>query len=205
MTQSATASRGPRIDKYEERKRELGRGALNVLSELGYARTSLRDIAKESGFSLGVLHYYFVDKVELINYCVSLYKQDFVEQIQLAVDQATGAEHLRERVFGVLVASVGREPEKHRLWYDIRAQSLFDETFRPAMWRIDRQIESVITAFFARLAELSGQTARVGPGSAYAMLDGLFQRYLLRHLNGDTRACDQFRQALDQAVDALMV
>lgn len=205
MTQSATASRGPRIDKYEERKRELGRDALSVLSELGYARTSLRDIAKASGFSLGVLHYYFVDKVELISYCVGLYKQDFVEQIQLAVDQATDAGHLRERVFGVLVASVEREPEKHRLWYDIRAQSLFDETFRPAMWRIDRQIESVITAFFVRLTELSGQTPQVGPGSAYAMLDGLFQRYLLRHLNGEDGACGDFRQALSQAVDAMMV
>lgn len=204
MTQSVRASRGARIDKYEERKRELGRDALNVLSELGYARTSLRDIAKASGFSLGVLHYYFVDKVELISYCVGLYKQDFVEQIQLAVDQASTADSLRTRVFGVLVASVEREPEKHRLWYDIRAQSLFDETFRPAMWRIDRQIESVITAFFVQLADLSGRTAQIGPGSAYAMLDGLFQRYLLRHLNGDARACEDFRHALGQAVDAMM-
>lgn len=205
MTQSATASRGPRIDKYEERKRELGQGALSVLSKLGYARTSLRDIAKASGFSLGVLHYYFVDKVELISYCVNLYKQDFVEQMQTAVEQASGANELRAQVFGVLVTSVQNEPEKHRLWYDIRAQSLFDETFRPAMWAIDRQIEAVITAFFVRLTELSGQTPQVGPGPAYAMLDGLFQRYLMRHLNGDEQACEQFRKELNHVVDALMV
>ena len=59
-----------RVDKFAERRAQLAVAALQTLAELGYARTSLRDIAQNSEFSHGVLHYYFSDKFELITFCV---------------------------------------------------------------------------------------------------------------------------------------
>ena len=61
-------------EKAAERRAELAEAALQTLSTLGYARTSLRDIAQNSVFSHGVLHYYFTDKVDLITACVRQYK-----------------------------------------------------------------------------------------------------------------------------------
>src|SRR5436189_5951208 len=55
-----------RVDKFSARRIELAEAALETLAELGYARTSLREIAQKSEFTHGVLHYYFSDKVELI-------------------------------------------------------------------------------------------------------------------------------------------
>lgn len=48
----ATAERvsGRRVDKFERRRRELADAALSTLSELGYARTSLREIAQNPAF-----------------------------------------------------------------------------------------------------------------------------------------------------------
>jgi len=62
------------VDKFAERRAQLAASALQTLSELGYARTSLRDIAQNSEFSHGVLHYYFNDKVDLIIESVKQYK-----------------------------------------------------------------------------------------------------------------------------------
>jgi AcrR family transcriptional regulator len=45
-----------RMDKFAERRAELAEAALQTLSELGYARTSLREIAQNSEFTHGVLH-----------------------------------------------------------------------------------------------------------------------------------------------------
>jgi len=202
-TRSARATPG-RADRYAERKRDLARAALATLAEQGFARTSLRDIARASGFSLGVLHYYFTDKVELIGFCVGLYKQDFIEQVRAAVDGADSADGLRRGLSDVLIRSVQEQPKAHRLWYDIRAQSLFDDNFRPAMWAIDREIEAVIGHFLARLAELTGARPGVEAGTAYAVLDGLFQRHLLRHLAGDTGTCERFERELGQVVSGLM-
>ena len=60
-------------DKFVERREQLARSALTTLAELGYARTSLREIAQNSEFSHGVVHYYFDDKLDLIIACVRLY------------------------------------------------------------------------------------------------------------------------------------
>src|ERR1700750_1707183 len=54
------------VEKFNERRAELAEAALQTLSELGYARTSVREIAQNSAFTHGVLHYYFRDKVDLI-------------------------------------------------------------------------------------------------------------------------------------------
>src|SRR5882724_4138226 len=59
-----------RVDKFSARRIELAEAALETLAELGYARTSLREIAQKSEFTHGVLHYYFSDKVDLICCCV---------------------------------------------------------------------------------------------------------------------------------------
>ncbi|WP_278257968.1 TetR family transcriptional regulator [Nocardioides convexus] len=59
---TAPARRTP-ADKHDERRRALAESALRTLGELGYARSSLREIANNSEFSHGVVHYYFTDKV----------------------------------------------------------------------------------------------------------------------------------------------
>ena len=68
------------VDKFAERRAQLAESALLTLSELGYARTSLREIAQNSDFSHGVLHYYFRDKVDLITHCVREYKARCVKR-----------------------------------------------------------------------------------------------------------------------------
>jgi len=84
------------VDKFAERRAQLANSALLTLSELGYARTSLREIAQNSEFSHGVLHYYFRDKVELITYCVRQYKAECVTRYDRIVLTADSAEALRQ-------------------------------------------------------------------------------------------------------------
>ena len=88
---SAVGSIRKPAEKFGARRDELGRAALDTLSQLGYARTGLREIAHNSGYSLGVLHYYFSDKNELIIHCVKQYKAECVLRYDAIVDQSTTA------------------------------------------------------------------------------------------------------------------
>ena len=81
-----------RVDKFEARRGELADATLQTLGELGFARTSLREIALKTAFSHGVLHYYFRDKVELITYCVRRYKEHCVTRYDEIVTEATSAD-----------------------------------------------------------------------------------------------------------------
>jgi AcrR family transcriptional regulator len=179
------------LEKFEERRGQLAEAALKTLSELGYARTSLREIAQNSEFSHGVLHYYFTDKLDLIIHCVRQYKTRCVTRYDDIVGSATTGEELRRGFAAVMVRTMVEDAALHRLWYDLRSQALFDESFRADVADIDRSLEQMIWRVVGRLAELTGVAPSLPSSVGYAMLDGLFQQGLLKQLSGDADAAAQ--------------
>ena len=177
-----------RVDKFAERRAELGEAALQTLATLGYARTSLREIAQNSVFSHGVLHYYFSDKVDLIVCSVRQYKARCVKRYDDVTTTATTVDDLMDGFVTALGDTLRKEAPLHRLWYDLRAQSLFEEAFRADVAEIDRSLEKMIWRVMSRFAEITGKPVRVPSDVAYAMFDGLFQQSLSRHLSGDRKA-----------------
>ena len=197
MAPSAAKPRRP-ADKFEDRRRELATAALQTLGELGYARTSLREIAQNSPYSHGVVHYYFADKVELITYCVRQYKAECVQRYDEIVETATSAAALASAFADALVATMREDAPMHRLWYDLRSQALFEASFREDVLDIDAQLEHMIWQVVARYAELRATTVAMPSSRAYAMFDGLFQQALLRHLSGAGSAADELRAGAQQ-------
>ena len=184
------------VDKFAERRNQLAEVALQTLSELGYARTSLREIAQNSEFSHGVLHYYFTDKVDLITHCVRQYKARCVTRYDQIVATAQTAEELRRGFAAGLAETMVVDGAMHRLWYDLRAQSLFEESFRSDVAEIDQSLERMIWRIISRLAELTQTRPAFSSPVTYAIFDGLFQQGLLRHLSGDPAASDDLQQAV---------
>jgi AcrR family transcriptional regulator len=177
-----------RVDKFEERRRELADGALQTLSELGYARTSLREIAQNTAFSHGVLHYYFRDKVELITYCVRRYKAVCVRRYDEVIESSGTADELARGFAEAMAATLVADARMHRLWYDLRSQSLYETAFRDDVREIDATLEDMIGRVLDRYAELVGGEPALDRPAAYAAFDGLFQQALLRHLAGEESA-----------------
>ncbi|MBW0117802.1 TetR/AcrR family transcriptional regulator [Pseudonocardia abyssalis] len=195
-----TAERVPgrQVDKFEERRRELADAALVTLSELGYARTSLREIAQNSAFSHGVLHYYFRDKVDLITYCVRQYKAACVLRYDQIVATADTPAALAAGFADGLVATLLEDARMHRLWYDLRSQALFEESFRPDVLDIDATLERMIWRIVSRYGELRGAPVPTPSAMTYALFDGLFQQALLQHFAGSpTAATDLHDRVLD--------
>ncbi len=184
----ANAPAKPRDDKFAERRAELGEAALQTLATLGYARTSLREIAQNSEFSHGVLHYYFADKLDLILCSVRQYKARCVKRYDEVTTTSTNYDELLDGFVTALGDTLRQEASLHRLWYDLRAQSLFEEAFRADVAEIDKSLEKMIWRVLSRFAELAGEPVRAPSGVAYAMFDGLFQQCLLKHLSGDKKA-----------------
>lgn len=182
-----------RVDRFEERRRELADAALVTLSELGYARTSLREIAQNSAFSHGVLHYYFRDKVDLITYCVRQYKAACVLRYDRIVATARTPEGLAQGFADGLVATLVEDARMHRLWYDLRSQALFEESFRADVLDIDATLERMIDRIVGRYGELRDRPAPAPSAMTYALFDGLFQQALLRHFAGSPTAADDLR------------
>src|SRR6476469_2564968 len=150
----ARAPRRAPADKFDERRNQLAESALQTLGELGYARTSLREIANNSEFSHGVVHYYFSDKTELIVYCVKYYKARCVRRYDGVVADSTTPSELLDAFAAKLVETLQDEAPMHRLWYDLRTQSMFEESLREAVTMIDHTLEEMIWRVVSRYGEL---------------------------------------------------
>lgn len=185
VTKTATrpARRLP-ADKHDERRRALGESALRTLGELGYARASLREIAQNSDFSHGVVHYYFDDKLDLIVYCVRQYKETCVRRYDSVVAESMTADELADAFAAKLVETIVAEAPMHRLWYDLRSQSMFEASLREAVLMIDKTLQDMVWRVVDRYSELAGHEPSVSPATAYALLDGLFQQALIGHVVG---------------------
>jgi AcrR family transcriptional regulator len=193
------------VDKFAERRAQLAGAALQTLAELGYARTSLREIAQNSRFSHGVLHYYFSDKQDLLTHCVRQYEAACVTRYDEIVATASSAEELKREFSAAMAQTLRTDAPMHRLWYDLRNQSLFEESFRADVLEIDQRREEMIWRVISRYAEFAGITVAVSPGVAYAMLDGLFQQALLHQLAGNQDAADDLAANVVRVLDTLKV
>jgi AcrR family transcriptional regulator len=193
-----------RVDKFAQRRAQLAESALLTLSELGYARTSLREIAQNSEFSHGVLHYYFRDKADLITYCVRLYKAECVARYDQIVATAPDGPELRAGFAEAMSRTLREDATMHRLWYDLRNQSQFEDSFRADVREIDESLERMITRIVTRYAELTGSTLALPARLTYAMFDGVFQHALLGHLAGDRDAAGELWDNLGYVLDKVV-
>ena len=194
-----------KIDKFAQRRAQLANSALRTLADLGYARTSLREIAQNSEFSHGVLHYYFRDKVDLITYCVRQYKASTISRYDQVLAASVTAEEMRERFVIGMATSLHRDTDLHRLWYDLRSQSMFEESFRDDVIEIQSSIERMIGRIVSQYAERAGLRLAAPASLVYALVDGVFQHALLGYLAGDERAADDLSDDLRLVIDRFVV
>lgn len=192
------------VDKFSQRRAELGEAALQTLAALGYARTSLREIAQNSEFSHGVLHYYFTDKLDLILCSVRQYKARCVTRYDRVTATSSSYDEMMSGFLDALADTLQREAHMHRLWYDLRSQALFEEAFRADVADIDKSLENMVLRIMGRFAELAEVRLPLPPSVLYALFDGMFQQALFKHLAGDAHAADTLRADSHAAIDAMI-
>jgi TetR/AcrR family transcriptional repressor of bet genes len=178
MAVTASVRRNP-VDKHDARRRELAESALRTLGELGYAKTSLREMANNSEFTHGVVHYYFADKLDLIVYGVQQYKAICITRYDDVISESVSAAGLLDAFADKLCETILDEAPMHRLWYDLRSQSMFETRLTDAVSHIDATLADMIWRVVTRYAELAEAELVVDKLDAYGLLDGIFQQALL--------------------------
>lgn len=86
------------------RRAQLVACAVDALVEVGYAQSSIAEIARRAGVSKGVVSYHFASKEELLTGVVAGLYEQAGAQIQARVDGSAGAE---EALRGYLEANLG--------------------------------------------------------------------------------------------------
>lgn len=191
-----------RIDKFEARRAELAEATLSVLTQRGLAHTSLRDIAEESGFSHGVLHYYFEDRTELIIACVRQYKSQCVGRYEALLQQ-----HPLDvnAVVTMLEQTSIRDAAQQRLWYSMRVESTYNSALWPAVEEIDRTLGALIATLLHRIAADRGATLAVSDELAYRVLDGVLAAIVRARLGGEDSSAHALTAQTGELIEGWLV
>lgn len=87
----------------EKRREQMVKGAVKLFSEKGFHRTTTREIAKESGFSIGTLYEYIRSKEDVLYLvCDSIYDQVSQRLREEMGHEHTGLESLKHAIAGFL-------------------------------------------------------------------------------------------------------
>ena len=193
-----------RAESFEQRRHTLVTSALQTLSELGYARTSVRDIAQNSDYSHGVLHYYFADKAELIDECIRRYDETSEQRFAALPTTAASGAAYADAVATAFAESLVADSAEHRLWYDLRTQAMFDEQLRDAVATIAAGRADKVWTIVERFSTLSGMPVVVSPDVAYQIVDGILQHHVLAYATGDHDAPTRLAAAVRDVLALLI-
>ncbi|WP_049556199.1 TetR/AcrR family transcriptional regulator [Nonomuraea sp. SBT364] len=172
----------PKIVDHEERRREVLSAARRVIVRDGIDAATTRAIAKEAGYSNGVLAHYFTDKDEILLSALRQSHQRIRERLTRKVEGVSGLAALRELLLDNLPLDAERTQET-RLEVSFWSRSLTSELLAEVQRAEAAELRTAVRALLAQ-AKLAGElTTDAGLDDVteqlLALVDGLSLHLLL--------------------------
>jgi len=92
----------PKIVDHEQRRRDILEATWRVIAQKGIEAATIREIAREAGFSNGVLSHYFTNKEDILISAHKLAFQRVYERAAIANEGATGIAAVRTALYEAL-------------------------------------------------------------------------------------------------------
>jgi AcrR family transcriptional regulator len=160
----------PKIVDHDERRAEVLSAARRVIVRDGIDAATTRAIAKEAGYSNGVLAHYFADKDEILLSALRQSHQRIRTRLTRKVDGVTGLAALRELLLDNLPLDAERTQES-RLEVSFWSRSLASEQLAEVQRKEAAELRAAVR-------ELLGQARAAGELRGEDNLDDLTEHLL---------------------------
>ena len=159
----------PRVVNHDERREEIAEAAWKVIEREGLARADLRKIAREVGYTTGVITHYFRDKRELMSFAFGL----LVYRSMARMSWASAEAGLMEALAQVLPLDKERRRET-TVWLAMVSASLTDpELAEELRLRYRQAREAMLPVFGIALEEGLGEDPEDVGDELLAVVDGI--------------------------------
>jgi AcrR family transcriptional regulator len=163
----------------------LLKGARQCLEQIGYARTTARDVTSAAGVSLGAIGYHFGSKEELLNEAIAEGFRDWIASFAILISDAgdQGADVLVRRAIPQFFTLLENSRPLLIAFIEAMSQAEHVPVLRAQLAEQYRQSRATATEMIA--AAIGPQLAAAGldPSTlsslALALVDGLITQYLV--------------------------
>jgi AcrR family transcriptional regulator len=112
----------PKIVDHDLRRRELAQAAVRIIAREGLEAATTRAVAAESGWSTGVLKYYFTGRDDLLHHALRELEAVNTELLEVASSQPSGYQQLRTALLSILAGN----PDHSKVWIAFMSRAAVD-------------------------------------------------------------------------------
>jgi AcrR family transcriptional regulator len=174
--------RGRTKGDHEVRRAEIAEAACQVILRIGLAQASLAEIAREMGYTTGILRHYFTDKEELLLYAKNLLFDRSFEKARSAAVRYDGVEKLRAMAIS-LIACDDASIDRYRLLATFNGYAIGDSHLMRAQQKRNERHWHVFEEVIAALQEDGSLPKSLNPKTEafgiLAFIDGLADQVIM--------------------------
>jgi AcrR family transcriptional regulator len=176
----------PRVSEAHlaARRQQILDAATRCFARNGIHQTSMQDVIKEAGLSVGAFYRYFSSKAELIQ-AIGIGKVGLVLETldrRMSVEPMPPLEEILEAILEQLDLNLDDDEGPARIAVQVWGQAVHDAELRAVVANVYGEVRAHVTKL-AQRAQASGQLpADTDAASIGAALFGLMQGYILQRL-----------------------
>ena len=158
----------PRVVDHNERRERIAEAAWRVIERDGPSGANLREIAREAGYTTGVITHYFRDKRELVAFAFGLVVNRSMARMAESVAESD--------IVGALAQSLPLDEERRRettVWLTLMGASLTDPELADELRQRYRQAREAMFPIFSTTLEGSREDPDDVADELLAVVDGI--------------------------------
>ena len=188
----------PRIVDHHERREQITQLARALLLKEGLGALTVRNIAKQLGFSTAVVSHYFTSKQDLM-LLIYLDAHGRAEKrfLQAQKDYSDPA-----KVLSVFLPIEATSQQNWQIWFALWSMTALDETFRHQQALQARRLLKQITATLGAHPAMAGQRDKMTIArNVFALMSGIATQAML---DPDSWSPQRQRKQLRQGIERLI-
>ena len=180
-----------KLEEREERKLRILKGALTVFSDLGIDKTTMDEIASESGFGKATLYYYFSSKDDVFIDIMELGWKQLWEGIESRIVESRGP---REKFIGI-IKKMGKIVTEDKIMYEFlfTAPNYIQDTHKQAWKTYQERLYAILQSIIEEGIKKK-EFVDINPRLLMKAIGGLFHQLLIS--NSDDLDNDEFEMML---------
>jgi len=162
----------------QQKRDKVVDAAYKVMSEKGYEKASIKDIASEAGITPGLIHYYFRNKEEILTDLLLASSRQYTQDMQ-RLQSSVPTEHLAKAALNEPKDRVERQPDWYKLRYELFALGLRNPQISDSVNDLLENARTGIETILHKIVGDAGDEAASVAAIMLACFDGLALQKLL--------------------------